>query len=137
MKLFVTTITCSEFIGSYRLTHEQQKHWRNYINWKMIVVYSAYLLIFISITCEIIYDIDTFQDYTLSFFPWITSICVPFGFIINQIKTQPLFEVIDKIENIINSRKLIIFLKFYWNYQKKRKLLPKFGRFNSHFSKQN
>lgn len=104
MKVLVTIENCAKVLGIRRLEPDQT----NPFNRRNICVLLIYVLYFISTTAFLLFDANTFQEFTECFFAFITVLFISIGFLLNILKTTELFQLQDTVEKTIeNYSKLI------------------------------
>lgn len=100
MKLFAATIHYAKQVGAI---DPPPGHGR--FNCRNIGALLVFAFFFTSLTCHLVFDANTFQEYCFYFHPWISTLSVWIGFFINILKVKDLFVVLSTIESIIESRK--------------------------------
>lgn len=115
MKLFVAIQEYGAMIGIYPPKTDKT----SIINGRNIAVFLMLASFSLSSTAYIVLDVDTFSEYTVSFFWWITVSLTCFGFVVNVLKTRKLFEVVWKTESMVEIRKFTIFTKEHLTSEKK------------------
>lgn len=98
MKLFAVTLSYAKMVGACEPQPGQST-----LNHRNVGATLIFMMIFTSSTCVFVFDINTFEEYALCFFPWITILAVWTGYSINLLQVKDLFEVVKKLEDIVES----------------------------------
>lgn len=102
MKYFEAIIGYVALIGIHPLGPNETSRF----NARNIAVFLIFMVFIVASTAFIVFDVDTFSGYTISFFWWISVLLTSVGFFVNILKSPKLFGVVVEIEKLVNSRKL-------------------------------
>lgn len=71
-------------------------------NVAILIIYGLY---FISATYSLLYESSTFKSYAESFYAWLSLTADTMGYFIMIIRSQNLYQVLQKLEKLIENRK--------------------------------
>lgn len=95
MKLFENNRKGGKFIG----IEEGRTFTR-----RNVFVLLLYVLFFVTSTAFILFDANTFEDYSEAFFAWASVLFTGVGFLIYILQSKDIFRVIRHFEQIIENR---------------------------------
>lgn len=108
MELFLALLEYSDIIGIRPLRPNQT----SVFNRRNLSVFLFFVLFFISSTACLYFDDSTFEEYSQTFYAWLTMLLTGIGFTINVLLTVNLFQLLDKLKHSIEKCKpfsLILF----------------------------
>lgn len=92
----------------------------NPFNRRTAIVATIFLIYLLSSTAYLLLDANTFRDYTMCFYIWVTLLFVFFGYLIMIVKAQDMFKLSKFMEQLIeNGKKNVEWLRKL----KKKKLI--------------
>lgn len=98
MRSFLVMEGYAKRLGVYR-------NQSNVFNCRTICILLLFAMDSISITAHLVFDDNTFQNYTEAFFFWITLIGICIGLLIMLLKTNDIFKLLNTIDAIVDKRK--------------------------------
>lgn len=112
-KLLAFAIIRDKLINSRLATAQNVKNLaQNYsLNLQTPLPWIAFVLIFIFTVCYLYFEANTFKQYSDAFYMLVTSIGNACAFMILVWKRCKIYELIDRFEKAIETRKLILYEK--------------------------